>query len=155
MPASPALRAKRLLAELKRMHALPKASEQPAVRLLPSDDLDQWSVQVRGADATLYEGETFTLRLTFPPSYPYEAPEVVFTGGHIPVHPHVYSNGHICLSILYHQWSPALSVESLCLSILSMLSSCTAKERPPGDKAYVARARSPKNVNWWFHDDAI
>ncbi|KAJ2377291.1 hypothetical protein IW150_001470 [Coemansia sp. RSA 2607] len=128
MLASPALRSKRLLAELKRMHALPE-SEHASLRLQPSDNLDHWSVEIRGADATLYAGESFTLRLSFPPSYPYEAPEVVFTGKNIPVHPHVYSNGHICLSILYHQWSPALSVESLCLSILSMLSSCTTKVR--------------------------
>ncbi|CAM9973738.1 unnamed protein product, partial [Choristocarpus tenellus] len=45
------------------------------------------------------------------------------------MHPHIYSNGHICLSILYDEWSPALTIQSVCLSILSMLSSCTGK--PP------------------------
>ncbi|KAM7369962.1 hypothetical protein PAMP_011249 [Pampus punctatissimus] len=59
-------------------------------------------------------------------------PIVMFTGENIPVHPHVYSNGHICLSILTEDWSPALSVQSVCLSIISMLSSC--KEKAAGSK---------------------
>ena len=41
--------------------------------------------------------------------------------GTAPIHTHVYSNGHICLDVLYDKWTPALGVGSLCLSVHSML----------------------------------
>jgi len=68
----------------------------------------------------------------FGAKYPFDSPEVIFVGEHIPIHPHVYSNGHICLSILTDDWSPALSVQAVCLSIVSMLAS--AKEKVTTNK---------------------
>ncbi|KHJ94624.1 ubiquitin--protein ligase [Oesophagostomum dentatum] len=87
----------------------------------------QWRVDVIGAAGTLYEGEKFSLQFRFTHQYPFNSPEVMFVGENIPVHPHVYSNGHICLSILSEDWTPALSVQAVCLSILSMLSSAREK----------------------------
>lgn len=76
----------------------------------------------------------------------------MFIGTNIPVHPHVYSNGHICLSILTDDWSPALSVQSVCLSIVSMLSSCKEKKRPPDNSFYVKTCnKNPKKTKWWYH----
>jgi len=72
------------------------------------------------------------------------------------VHPHVYSNGHICLSILTDDWTPALSVQAVCLSILSMLSSAKEKKRPPDNAFYVRTCnKSPNKTRWWFHDDSV
>ncbi|XP_033856194.2 ubiquitin-conjugating enzyme E2 W isoform X2 [Acipenser ruthenus] len=114
----------------------------------------RWIVDMEGAPGTLYEGEKFQLLFKFSSRYPFDSPQVMFTGDNIPVHPHIYSNGHICLSILTEDWSPALSVQSVCLSIISMLSSCKEKRRPPDNSFYVRTCnKNPKKTKWWYHDD--
>ncbi|KAK9403225.1 ubiquitin-conjugating enzyme E2 W [Crotalus adamanteus] len=118
------------------------------------NSITQWIIDMEGASGTLYEGEKFQLLFKFSSRYPFDSPQVVFTGENIPVHPHVYSNGHICLSILTEDWSPALSVQSVCLSIISMLSSCKEKRRPPDNSFYVRTCnKNPKKTKWWYHDD--
>ncbi|CAO1327448.1 unnamed protein product [Diamesa serratosioi] len=121
-----------------------------------SQNLSQWLIEIMGAEDTLFAAETFTLEFKFNNKYPFDSPQVQFTGDNIPEHPHVYSNGHICLSILTDDWSPALSVQSVCLSITSMLSSCTEKKRPPDNMIYVRScSKNPKKTKWWYHDDTV
>eukprot|EP00051_Salpingoeca_urceolata_P010653 m.130673 g.130673 ORF g.130673 m.130673 type:complete len:159 (+) comp16798_c1_seq4:129-605(+) len=117
-----------------------------------------WTVQLSGAPGSIYEGEVFTLQISFVGKYPFESPEVLFSG-RSPEHPHIYENGHICLSILSRDWSPALTTPTVCNSILSMMSSCKVKCRPEDNDAYMRRWRvtkhSPKKTNWVFHDDSV
>lgn len=89
-----------------------------------------------------------------------QAPEVVFVKDDthpIPWHPHVYSNGIICLDLLDRQgWSPVHNVESVCVSLQSMLTSNTKKERPPGDENFVRyNTQRPRDINFVFHDNQV
>lgn len=117
----------------------------------------EWHVAFAGAAGTLYDGEQFTLRVRFSDEYPIDSPQVVFLGA-VPVHPHIYSNGHICLNILGEDWSPALTVKSICLSIQSMLSSATVKIPPPDDARYSMSKgvnSNPKHTSFAYHDDKV
>lgn len=89
-----------------------------------------------------------------------EPPEVVFVklaDRPIPIHPHVYSNGIICLDLLGQQgWSPVQNVESVCMSLQSMLTGNSKNERPPGDEDFVRGNRlRPKDIEFFYHDNDV
>lgn len=90
----------------------------------------------------------------------FQAPEVVFVKDEshpIPWHPHIYTNGIICLDLLDKQgWSPVHNVESVCVSLQSMLTSNTKKERPPGDENFVRyNTQRPRDISFVFHDNQV
>lgn len=79
------------------------------------------------------------------------APQGPKDDGHrpIPIHPHVYSNGIICLDLLGTAgWSPVQSVESVCMSLQSMLTGNSKNERPQGDQEFV-RSMGPRGKDGW------
>ena len=120
------------------------------------DNLTEWIIHLDGPQGTLYNEEKFQLKFKFSQKYPFDSPQVTFIKPYIPIHPHIYTNGHICLSILDNDWTPALNVSAICVSIQSMLSSCTHKVKPDDDSMYVRFAPSnPKNTTWVFHDDTV
>lgn len=89
-----------------------------------------------------------------------EPPEVTFVlkpDRPIPVHPHIYSNGIICLDLLGTQgWSPVQNVESICMSLQSMLTGNTKNERPEGDASFVAtNRRRPRDIDFYYHDNTV
>lgn len=110
-------------------------------------------------DNALYQNEVFLLTVKIGPRYPVDSPLVQFVldSTHvIPVHPHVYGNGHICLNILGKDWTPACSVELIVLSVQSMLSTNTIRTVPPDNDQYVSLAPlDPKKSRFVYHDDDV
>lgn len=150
--------AKRLSKELlKIQQAMP-----PGIELVSTGDgFVEWLIDIRVLDQNpLYMGETYRLKFKFSPSYPIEPPEVTFVSlpnRPIPMHPHIYSNGIICLDLLAQQgWSPVHNVESVCMSLQSMLTGNTKNERPEGDEYFVANnRRRPRDIDFLFHDSSV
>jgi len=83
------------------------------------DDLFHWQATITGPDNSVYTGGVFFLTIHFPTDYPFKPPKVAFTTKIY--HPNINSNGSICLDILRAQWSPALTIAKVLLSICSLL----------------------------------
>jgi len=141
---------KRVLRDLR----LLKKDEGIGVEVDDCECLTDWVVKVIGAPNTTYAGEIYRLRIRFHADYPMQPPEVVFMRP-APVHEHIYSDGKICLNILYNDWDPKMDIRSMCLSLQSMLSSATKKSRPPDNNSTVvmSRGQNTRNMQWEFHDD--
>ncbi|XP_038980956.1 ubiquitin-conjugating enzyme E2 7-like isoform X3 [Phoenix dactylifera] len=85
-------------------------------------------------EAAESDGGYFNAIMSFPANYPNSPPTVRFTSEMW--HPNVYPDGRVCISILHppgedpngyelasERWTPVHTVESIVLSIISMLSS--------------------------------
>jgi ubiquitin-conjugating enzyme E2 D/E len=83
------------------------------------DDFYTWEAMIFGPEASPYTGGTFRLSIRFPTDYPFKPPIITFKTKIY--HPNINGAGVICLDILKTQWSPALSISKVLLSILSLL----------------------------------
>jgi len=83
------------------------------------DDLFHWQATIMGPDESPYSGGVFFLDIHFPADYPFKPPKVSFQTKIY--HCNINSNGGICLDILKDQWSPALTISKVLLSICSLL----------------------------------
>ncbi|KAB8670387.1 hypothetical protein FH972_026300 [Carpinus fangiana] len=150
----------------------------PGISFVSARDLAEWLMDITlpaaqptpatpaPAPHPLYGSATFRLRLRFPDNYPIEPPETAFVVcaapdavRAIPLHPHIYSNGIICLDLLGSEgWSPVQNVESICVSLQSMLAGNERGERPEGDREFVRRvgmgARS-RGLGFVYDDDTV
>ena len=84
------------------------------------DDIFHWNGTIFGPTETPYEGGVFFLDIVFPSTYPFKPPRISFKTQIY--HPNINRQGSICLDILKHSWSPALTISNVLLSICSLLS---------------------------------
>lgn len=109
---------RRIVSELKTLQKNPP--ENCSAGPVNDTDIMHWSAQIMGPKDTPFEGGVFNLDINFGTDYPFKPPKVRFTTKIF--HPNVSEDGSICLDILRQdQWSPALSIPKLLLSICSLL----------------------------------
>lgn len=84
-----------------------------------AENMFHWQATIMGPDDSPYQGGVFFLTIRFPTNYPFKPPKISFITKIY--HPNISKNGSICLDILDSQWSPALTISKVLLSICSLL----------------------------------
>ena len=113
---------KRLAKELLEIRRDPPANCSAGPELDPqtnAESLYNWKATIFGPAGSPYAGGTFFLSIVFPPDYPFKPPKCKFITRIY--HPNISAEGNICLDILKENWSPALSISKVLLSICSLL----------------------------------
>lgn len=118
--------------------------------LVDDSNIFEWEIMIIGPTDTPYEGGFFKARMTFPREYPNLPPKLTFTSKFY--HPNVYDDGRVCISILHppgddqmsgessgERWLPIHTVESILISVISMISSPNADSPANVDAAKVFR----------------
>jgi ubiquitin-protein ligase len=92
-----------------------------------------WDALLIGPPDSPFEGGIFKCQFKFNNNYPNKPPEFKFTSSMF--HPNIYPDGRVCISILHEgedefgyeslseRWNPSQNVNSILMSILSMLTS--------------------------------
>ena len=124
-------------ASLLLMKQLQQLSKHPvegfSAGLVKDDNPFEWEIFIIGPPDTPYEGGMFNALMTFPKDYPNMPPTLKFTSDFW--HPNVYPDGKVCISILHspgedsfgyeesgERWLPIPTVESILISVISMIS---------------------------------
>ena len=110
----------------------------------PIDEKDQyhWQATIMGPDDSPYTGGIFFLNIHFPTDYPFKPPKINFTTRIY--HPNINSNGSICLDILKEQWSPALTITKVLLSLSSLLTDANPDDPLVPEIAQIYKTDKPK-----------
>lgn len=95
-------------------------SPTPGISAFPNDaDMLNWTATIEGPSETPYAGLSLKLSFEFPATYPLTAPTVLFK---TPIyHPNIDFSGRICLDILKEKWSAIYNVQTVLLSLQSLL----------------------------------
>lgn len=109
-------------------------------------------VLIIGPKDTPYENGFHLFDVNYPKDYPINPPHVKFmsTDTRVRAHPNLYINGKVCLSFLGTwsgpSWTPALTLNTILLSIQSLLNDNPIQCEPGYETEKGTRANTYKNV---------
>lgn len=136
---------KRITKELKDLGKDPPSNCSAGPK---GNDMFNWVASIMGPENCPYEGGVFQLKIAFPQEYPFKPPKIQFVTK--VYHCNINDQGGICLDILKDNWSPALTISKVLLSICSLLTDpnpadplvpAIAEQLRSNKKAHDAKAR--------------
>lgn len=143
---------KRLLAEVKRIQQYNSTNKNNIYILSYEEDINNFMAMIVGPKDTIYEGGIFLFDIKLPYDYPFQPPVFKFISpvysdiGRI--HPNLYENGKVCLSILNtwgnHEWSSVQNIISVCETIQSLLDNDPISHEP----AFSNHNSRPESINY-------
>ena len=133
---------KRIEYELKEMQTNPPSNCSAG---LVNKNIYEWQATILGPTKSPYEGGVFYVKIEFPKNYPFNPPKLNFITKIY--HCNISTDGSICLDILKEQWSPALTISKVLLSICSLL------DDPNPDDPYLPEIANLLKKNKKLHDE--
>jgi len=105
---------------------------------MSDDNMKNFKIMFFGPPDSVFHNGVFVFEFNIPDGYPFEVPRVKFlTGGIVGarMHPNLYKEGKVCLSILNtwgsNEWSPLLTIEKIILTIKGLLDNNPISHEPP------------------------
>ncbi|KAL9083846.1 MAG: hypothetical protein Q9159_005522 [Coniocarpon cinnabarinum] len=133
---------KRILKETERLQSEPV----PGISAVPhKDNLRYFEVTIDGPSQSPYEGGVFNLELFLPDDYPMTPPKIRFLTKIY--HPNIDKLGRICLDVLKSNWSPALQIRTILLSIQALLGAPNPDDPLANDVAQHWKTNEPEAIS--------
>ncbi|KAG9099889.1 Ubiquitin-conjugating enzyme E2 7 [Ceratobasidium sp. 370] len=146
---------RRLMTEYKQLTTNGSPDSMFTAGPVSEDNFFEWEALINGPKDTPYEGGVFLAKLEFPSDYPLNPFKMRFDPPLL--HPNVYADGNVCISILHspgddphmyelasERWSPVQSVEKVILSVISMLAEPNLESGANVDCCKLYRENKPE-----------
>ena len=129
-----------------------KLYEQGIFIEFDEEDMFKAKAMIIGPKDTIYDNAYLFFSIDFPKKYPYEPPIITYKSqNRIRIHPNIYVNGKVCLSILGTwsgpSWTSAMDIINVFITIQSLLDNNPLCNEPGYEKILPSKMHIHNDYN--------
>ena len=129
-----------------------KLNEQGIFIEFNEDNILNAKAMIIGPKDTIYDNAYLFFMIEFPKKYPYEPPIITYKSqNRIRIHPNIYVNGKVCLSILGTwsgpSWTSAMDIVNVLITIQSLLDNNPLCNEPGYEKILPSKMHIHNDYN--------